>query len=608
MWSKKWQVIYGAVGEIDVSRDAWVTFAVVAAIVAALAANLAGPDLVLVAGVTLLLALGVLDPADAFVGFANPAVVTIGALLVVAAGVRETGALEYTARRVLGQPRSLAAAQLRLMLPVSALSAFLNNTPVVAMFVPVVETWSKRMQRSASLFLMPLSYAAILGGTCTLIGTSTNLVVAGMAVDHQPDLTFGIFEIGVIGLPVLVLGTLYMVLISPRLLSARRSASAVLADSREYTIALQVERGAPVIGQTIEEAGLRSLEQLYLYEIERNEQVLPAVAPTTVIAEGDVLRFTGVVDAAKDLRKLRLVPATDQVHKLEGPSGRGPQRGWIEAVVAPQSNLVGRTVRESQFRTRYNAAIIAVHRHGERITAKIGDIVPQAGDVLLLEGYPTFARKHRGDPNFALVRGVQESAPPRHEKAPLAFTILLAMVASNALGLLPLVTASLLAAGVMLATGCIHGNVARRALDLRVLLTVGAALGIGHAMDHSGAAAALGTAVVSGTAELGTPVLLATLFATTALLAGAVYAATAAALMFPVVAVAAEVLQMELRPMAYLVMMAASTAFSTPIGYAANLIVYGPGGYRFTDFLKVGLPLQGLVGVVTISVLMWRFF
>ncbi|MEM9073859.1 MAG: sodium:proton antiporter [Myxococcota bacterium] len=579
--------------------EGWTTLGVVGAMIVAMFLNLAGSDLVLVAGLTCLLAAGVVDASEAFTGFSNPAVVTIAAMLVVAAGVRETGALDYIARRILGTPRALAGAQMRVMFPVGMLSAFMNNTPVVAMFVPLLQRWGKQTGISPSMLLIPLSYAAILGGTCTLIGTSTNLLVAGLARERGVEL--GMFDVTWIGLPCLLAGTLYVVFFSRILLRDRKGVGASLADAREYTIALRVEKGSPVVGQTIEGAGLRNLPQLFLYELERAGEVYAAPAPTSKLRAGDVLRFAGIVDSAVDLRKLRLVPEADDVDSLNG------KRRWIEAVVAAQSRFVGRTVRDARFRTRYNAAIIAVCRSGHRIEQKVGDIEIEAGDVLLMEAQSTFVTKHRGDPNFALVSEVQDSAPPNHEKAGLAILILGAMVVAIATGVVSLLLAGIVAAGAMLLTRCLDGNQARRALNVQVLVTVAAAIGIGLAVQKSGAATVIGESVASLVAPYGQTVLLVALFGTTALLAAAVYTATSAALMFPIAATVAEAQGIPLLPMSLLVMVAASTAFSTPVGYAANIMVLGPGGYRYTDFLRMGLPLQVLVGAITIAILQLFF-
>ncbi len=580
--------------------DGWITIAVVVGMVVVMAANLVGPDLVLIAAVTVLLLTGIIEPSEAFVGFSNPAVITIAALFVVAAGVKETGGLDLAGRVVLGRPRSLAGGQLRMMFPVAALSAFLNNTPVVAMFVPLVTSWARRNRFSVSLMLLPLSYASILGGTCTLIGTSTNLVVAGLAHEWDPTIKFDIFEIALLGLPALGLGMLFIVSTSRWLLKDRRGALQELGKAREYTIAMRVEKGSPVIGESIEEAGLRSLRGVYLYEIERAGRVLAAVPPATVLREGDRLHFTGVVDSVVDLRKQRIVPDTDQVDKITAHR----DRRLVEAVIGAHSSLAGQTVRESRFRTIYDAAILAVHRQGVRVTeTKVGDIRLQAGDVLLIESHPDFAQSRQRDPNFALMAEVEDSAPPRDDRAWLAVVILFLMVLVNASGSMKLMTASLTAAGLMLLTRCLTGEQARRSIDWTVLIAIAAAFGIAVAIQKSGAAEVLASRLIDVAAPFGSVGLLVALYAITAVLAGLVTTKASAALMFPIAATAAEAQGIGLLPISYMIMIAASTAFSTPIGFQTNLMVYGPGGYKYTDFLRLGLPLQVLVGVSTVTII-----
>ncbi len=579
--------------------DGWITIGVIVGMVVVMAANLVGPDLVLIAGLTVLLLSGVLDPAEAFVGFSNPAVITIAALFVVAAGVKETGGLDLAARLVLGRPRSLAGAQLRMMFPAAALSAFLNNTPVVAMFVPLVTSWARRFEFSVSLMLMPLSYAAILGGTCTLIGTSTNLVVAGLAETRNPAVEFQIFEIAQLGIPALCIGMLFIVITSRWLLKDRVGALQELGKAREYTIAMRVERGSPVIGQSIEDAGLRSLRGVYLYEIERGGRVLAAVPPSTVLREGDRLHFTGVVDSVVDLRKQRIVPDTDQVDKITAER----DRSLVEAVISAHSALIGQTIRQSRFRTIYDAAILAVHRQGVRVTqTKVGDIRLQPGDVLLIESHPDFSEKRQRDPNFALIAEVEDSAPPRHDRAWLAAIILFLMVLVSTTGTMDLMTASLSASGLLLLTRCLTGEQARRSIDWTVLIAIAAAFGIAAAIEGSGAASVLAGRIIDVASPFGRVGVLVALYAITAVLAGLVTTKASAALMFPIAASAAEAQGIGLLPISYMIMIAASTAFSTPIGFQTNLMVYGPGGYKYTDFLRIGLPLQTLVGISTVSI------
>ncbi|MCS6799894.1 MAG: SLC13 family permease [Myxococcota bacterium] len=580
--------------------QAWTTLAVVVAMVVALARNVASPDVVLTAGLTLLVTAGLVPLERAFAGFANEGLLSVGALFVVAAGVRATGGLDLLLRRVLGRPRGSRGALLRMMLPVSAVSAFVNNTPLVAMMVPVVLDWSRRCRIAASHLLLPLSYASILGGTCTLVGTSTNLVVYGLARRREPELDLGMFDIAVLGLPTLLVGIAYVVLAAPRLLRDRAGPEASVTRPREYTVAMRVEPDAAVVGQSIEEAGLRHLPGLYLVEIERDGEVLAAVGPETRLRGGDVLLFVGVVDSVVDLRRIRgLVPATDQVDKLAVPR---PSRRLLEAVVGQGSELTGRSVRDLQFRTRYGAAIIAVHRDGERVGGKVGDIVLRAGDVLLLEAPPGFLPRWRNDRAFALITEVEGGAPPRHERGWLALAILAAMVALSALGILPLLVAALLAVAAMLATGCLGRQEAWRAVDLPILVTIGSAFGVGAALEHTGAAAALGRALVELAAPLGPVATLAAIYLATTLLTELISNNAAAALMFPLAAEAGQAAGIGLVPVSLVIMMAASASFSTPIGYQTNLMVYGPGGYRFSDFLRVGIPLQLLLAVVAVGV------
>ncbi len=579
--------------------EAWVTLAVTAAMVLAMSRNLAGPDAILVGGLTVFVTLRIVPLDRAFAGFANEGVLTVAALFVVAAGVRDTGGLDGLLRRVLGRPRRLAHAQLRMMLPVSWVSAFLNNTPVVAMMVPVVTDWARRTGIPASRLLIPLSYASILGGTCTLIGTSTNLVVYGLARQHAPDLEIGMFDIAILGAPALAVGVTYVLVASRALLPDRAGSHRLIDRPREYTVAMRVEPESPVVGQRIEEAGLRHLPGLYLVEIERDGEPIPAVDPDTRLSAGDHLLFVGVVESVVDLRRIRgLVPATDQIEKLSAPTR---SRRLLEAVVGAGSALAGKNVRELAFRTRFEAAIIAVHRNGERVGGKVGDIVLGAGDVLLLEAPPSFLSCHKNDSNFALVTEVAGSAPLQHDKAPLALGLLVAMVVVSATSILPLLVAALLTAGAMLITGCLTGAEARRALDVRVLVAIAAAFGIGAALETSGAASAIGAALVGVAAPLGDVATLAGIYVATALLTELVTNNAAAALMFPLAAAAASEAGLPLAPVALVVMMAASASFSTPIGYQTNLMVYGPGGYRFGDFLRFGIPLQVLLAIVTIA-------
>ncbi|HPF41073.1 MAG TPA: SLC13 family permease [Phycisphaerae bacterium] len=550
--------------------------------------------------------IGVLSAEKALAGFSNTGLFTVGILFVVVCGLRTTGAVDWIASAILGKPTTLRRGLLRLITPVAALSAFLNNTPVVAMLIPAVTDWSRRARLPASKFMIPLSYAAILGGVCSLIGTSTNLVVSGL-VSAQTNLPpIQIFDITWIGLPCAAVGGLFLLFVGPPLLPSRGSFEQTLSDPREYTAEMIVPPQSPVVGRTVEEAGLRNLPGCYLVEIERDNDVLPAVGPEQTLRADDRLIFAGVVDSIRELQSLRgLAPATNQVFKLDSPRHR---RRLFEAVVSESCPLVGRTIKEGRFRTRYEAAVLAVARNGERVRGRVGDIRLRPGDTLLLEAGDAFERHQRDSRDFLLIRTLEDSTPRRHDRAPVALLILIAMVVVSATGWLSMLHAALLAAGALLLTRCCTTGDAQRSVDWSVLIVIGAGLGLGAAMDQSGAAKwiAEGILAVAGQHPW---LALAAIYLATSMLTEVITNNAAVALVFPIALATAGQLHVNFEPFIYALMIAGSASFATPIGYQTNLMVYGPGGYTFADFLRVGLPMNILIAITTIALapLIWPF-
>jgi di/tricarboxylate transporter len=585
------------------SWQAWTSLAAVVISLGVLAFTGLGAEYVLVAAVSVLLLAGILDPADALAGLSNEGLAAVALFFVVGAGLRDTGAIHLVFDTWLGRPTSTRRALGRIVTPIALLSAFLNNTAVVAAVLPAITDWAKKHEEALSRYLIPISYATILGGSCTLIGTSTNLVVNGLLV-ASGNAGMGLFELGLVGVPVALAGLIYLIAASDALLPDRRPPISELDDPREYVIEMIVQPGTPLVGKTIEDAGLRSLRNVYLMEIERDGHLRTAVSPRERLEGGDRLVFVGIVDSVVELERIRgLKVATDQVFKLDSPRD---ERILIEAVVGLSCPLAGVSIRDGRFRSVYNAAIIAVARDGERVRKKIGDIVLQPGDTLLLEAHPSFAHLHKNSRDFFLVSPVANSDRPRHDRAGYALAILTGLMAVVATGVLPMVTAALAAGGLMILTRCTSAVSARRAIDWQVLMVIAAALGLGRALELSGAAEHLGALVprLAGDSPIValTLVYLATMVATEILTNSA-----AAALMFPIGKAAAASLGVSLVPFAVAVMMAASASFMTPIGYQTNLMVYGPGGYKFRDYVRMGFPLSVLVAAVTLVVvpLVW---
>lgn len=596
--------------------EAWLVGGLLIAVLGLLASGRFASDTVMLGGLLILMLTGIVTPTQAMSGFSNAGVITVALLYVVATGLQETGAMTMISRPLLGHPKTALQAQARLILPVAGLSAFVNNTPVVAMFMPVLSELSRRTGISASRLFMPLSFAAILGGVCTLIGTSTNLVVHSQILDanqrieaqnkadpeHAKPLLpeFGMWTIAPVGLPVAVAGIGYILLMGRRLLRAQSARSLDLETARQYATAMRVAPDSIVSGRTVEQAGLRHLPGLFLSRIERENESVAAVGPEEVLQAGDVLVFVGVLDSVVDLQKMKgLVPVIDD----GAPKRDRPNLKLIEAVISPSSPLVGQTIREAEIRTRYGAVVIAVHRHGERVAGKIGDIVLRPGDTLLLEAEPGFARRHRDSHEFHLLSELEGSAAPRHERAWISLGILVVLIVLLSLEqYFSSVTVAMTAAGLMVLCRCCTGAQARAGIDWSVLLTIAASLGIGRAMETSGLASNVASAVLSVGGSAGPIGLLAAVYVLTLVFTTFISNNAAAAIMFPIAVALAESAGLNVMPLAVCIAVAASCEFLTPLGYQTNLMVMGPGGYRWLDYTRFGGPLTLIAAVVAIVV------
>lgn len=592
--------------------EAWVAFTILSIIFALLVANVCPIEITMLLGLTAMLVFKIIPPSSAIVGFSNTGVAAVAVLFIVAEGVQRTSVLLPIFRVVLGKPRFLWEAQMRLMLPVAIISAFLNNTPVVAMMIPVIQSWSRRAGFPVSKLLMPLNNAAILGGTVTLLGTSTNLVVSGLAKDSKMLVTntnttgdIEIFAITPIGAIMLVVGILYMLIFSRinKLLPLRgqTGVGAVIDNPRQYTVAILVQPRSSIVGETVADAGLRQLQGLFLVELTREDgEVIPAVAPDTRINANDILLFAGIVETVTELYHIQgLVPAAGQSRKMKLERHR---RRLVELVISASSPLVNSTPKESKFRSRFNAAIIAVHRHGEHVQEKIADITLRPGDTLLVETGEEFVTRFGKDLNFALVSEVSGSQPPREDKLHMAIAIVVvvAMIALATFNVYHILTAAAIAAFVMIGSSCLTLRNAAQSVSLPVIVTIAASFGVSQGMEQSGAAAALAGFIVSLFERLGPLGLLFGIYVGTAILSAVITNNAAVTLMFPVIAniVNAPGATVGKRAALYTLMIAASSSFCTPIGYQTNLMVHGPGGYTFMDWVTFGLPLLLLLAAV----------
>ncbi|WP_018013670.1 SLC13 family permease [Teredinibacter turnerae] len=559
------------------------------------------PHLVMMAVLTALSSLGILTGSEALSGFSNPGLITVAAMFIIACGVHHSGGVDMLVNNVLGTPTTTRGALARIFAPIVLLSGFLNNTPVVATMIPAVHSWARKIKIPASKLMIPLSYTAILGGTLTLIGTSTNLVVNGQyqALTGEPG--FSLFAITPVGLPVALLGLAFMWLFFPHWLPDRSKKQA-FANLREFTLEVAVAPNGPLVGKTVAEAGLRNLQRIYLVEIERQGTIVTAVPSQEILQSNDRLVFAGDTQAISDLLRINgIVPSRENGHSAPLEVDRAERR-LVEAVVSPHCAAVGKAIRDARFRDRYGAAVLAVARGGERVKGNLGTIKLAAGDTLLLEARPAFVSRQRYAKDFLLINDLNEDAP-RHERAYMAWAILVGVVAAAGLGVLSMLDASLIGAGLMIVTRCCSVNQAERSLDLPVIVTIAASFSLGAALQKTGVATYIAEAIVTFSFGHAWLMLVLTYFVV-ALLTETITNNAAAVIMLPIVLEMTEKAGLNNEPFILALMIAASASFVTPLGYQTNLMVFGPGGYRFSDFTRVGLPMMLFVATATLSLLL----
>ncbi len=584
--------------------EAWVTLVVVAITIGVLVKDLLPPSASILGSTILLLLAGVLTPEQAFSGFSNTAPITVAALYVVARGVDKTGALQPIVGWLLSYGSGKRSSLAKLLMSSATASAFLNNTPIVAMLVPQVTDWAQRRGESPSGYLMPLSFAVILGGVVTAIGTSTNLLVSGM-LEARGLSPIGMFEISRVGLPMALAGLALLVILAPILLPVRRPAWQQLGDDvREFVVHMEVIPGGPLDGKTVEAGGLRHLQGVFLAEVEREGEFIAPVNPTTVLRGGDRLVFVGKADLVVDLQTTRGLVSSEQTHLVDFDTTR---HTFFEAVVGQASPLVGKTLLEAGFRERYQGAVVAIHRAGQRVRAKLGQVRIHVGDTLLLLTDAGFRNRWRDRNDFLLVSRLGGTPPGATRKAGIAGVILLTIVVAAGTGIMPILQAALLGGIALILFGVLTPGEARDAVDFDVIVVIAGAFGLGAAIQTSGLADRLGTILIGVSSSFGPLGVLLGLVLATVMLTELITNNAAAALVFPIALSTAAELGLDPRPFAIAIAVAASASFLTPIGYQTNTMVYGPGGYRFSDYIRLGAPLT-VVAIVAIMTAVPHFW
>jgi len=589
-------------------QDAIIVSLVLLFIIVTLYKEWIGPGFTFMIGIITLGIFGVLTPTEILAGFANEQIAVIILLLVMGDFIRKSAVLDGLFNRMFSKATSVRGFLARMTLVVAGFSAFLNNTPLVAIMMPFTYNWGKRNGISVSKLLIPLSYAAILGGCATLIGTSTNLIVNGLVTDQYiiPGLRpLNIFDFTAVGLPMIIIGFFYLLLFSDKLLPVKKDVlDDVEAKTREYMVEVQIREGSDIIGKTVEEAGLRNLKGLFLVEVIRGPLTVSAVSRSTMLFKDDILIFAGDTKTIAEMIKQKSGLQLSQV----GMFVRKDHTEVLEIVVSHNSSLIGKTVKETSFRGRFDAAIIAIHRNGERVTGKIGSAKLKPGDLLLILAGEDFNKRAVETQDFYLISKVREFKKMEWYKPTVMLGGLFVSVMLSAFHLVPLFVSLVVLVAVTLIMKVASPKDTVKSIDFNLLIIIALSLALGTAMIKSGLAEIIASNTIKWLMPYGKVTILTGIYFITAILAAYITNKAAVAIIFPISLTVAIDLGADPMPFILVVAFAAAANFITPIGYQTNLMVYGPGGYSFKDFFKIGLPLTFIYMVVTIAILSWMYF
>ncbi|OIJ18608.1 hypothetical protein BKP45_19115 [Anaerobacillus alkalidiazotrophicus] len=562
------------------------------------------PEVTVFITLAALMVTGILSIEEGLIGFSNPGVHTVALLFIIGSAAYNSGVLSFISHILLSNNKKNSTTLIKMMIPVSIISAFMNNTPIVTMLTPTIRSWAKKQCIAPSKLLIPLSYAAILGGTITLIGTSTNLVIDGLL--KQKGLSgFSMFDFIFFGIPITIAGIIYISFIGHHLLPNRIISEPIDQLNKQYIFECLVPAHSLLIGKTIQKAKLRELNDLFLVQIQRNHKKISPPSNCEVLQTGDRLIFSGNASSMLATTKTKGLKLLSDVDR--NVTDQLKDSILIEVIVSDSSPLIDKKIKESYFRSKYNAAIVAVQRKNKKITSSIGNIIVKPGDTLLLITGKDFVKTWSKSEDFYLISPIHYQEPYQPLKIKIITSVLIGVILLASLQILSILHAALIGVMILFVTKSVSVSDAQKALNWNVLILMSSSIGIGAAFEKAGLASIIATFFSQTHAIVGLFGIAILYYLTTTILTEIINNIAAATLMFPIGFSLALDLGADPLVFAMITAISASCSFITPIGYQTNLIVYGPGGYRFTDYVKVGLPLSLLCMLitVTIAILSW---
>lgn len=579
--------------------DAILVYLVIIFIIVSLYFELLGAGFTFLIGVTVLGVFGVLTPKEMLIGASNEQIAIILMLLLLGGIYQRTSLLNNFFDKFFKKAKTSRGFIAREMLLISPLSAFMNNTPLVALMMPYAYDWAKRKNKPISKILIPLSYASILGGATTLIGTSTNMIVNGMITESGLP-SFQIFDFSLVGVPAMIAGFLYLYFWGYKLLPEKYiTAQKANKNSREYIVEVEITPNSQMVGKTIEEANLRNLKGLFLSEIIRNGRVIYAVSNDTILIQNDILMFAGQTDSIAELLELHKNLRIPTV----GMFAKKKHLDFIEVVLSPNSRLINKTLKTENFRAKYDATVIGVHRNGSKLSGKIGAIKLKAGDTLLLLTGDKFDQLSADTKDFIVISKVKEIRKLTNIQSWILVVGTIAAIFFSALNLINLFFALVILLSILLITNVTNPRELQKNIDYNLAFIIAMALSLGVAMTKTGVSEILANFFIDVFEPLGKIGIMIGLYIITSFFAAFVSSKASVAILFPIALNIASSLNVSYVPFVLTITYASAANFMTPVGYQTNTMIYGPGGYTFKDFMKVGFPLSVIYAIITIVIL-----